>query len=106
MQRITRRGARADEGTWRASQYTSKTLRDFLARQEVPFTQSNGLSCYDNAVTESFFHTLKTESTAFEHFRTREEVHCSLFDYIEVFYINSGCTHLWGTTHLVRNYRE
>jgi len=70
----------------RGSQYTSKMLRDLLARQEVPFKQSNGRSCYDNAVTETFFHTLKTESVAFEHFRTREEAHCDLFDYIEVFY--------------------
>ena len=70
----------------RGSQYTSKMLRDLLAKQEVPFLQSNGLSCYDNAITETFFHTLKTESIAFEHFRTREEAHRYLFDYIEVFY--------------------
>jgi putative transposase len=70
----------------RGSQYTSKIFRNLLAEQEVPFLQSNGLSCYDNAVTETFFHTLKTESIAFEHFRTREEAHHYLFDYIEVFY--------------------
>ena len=68
------------------SQYTSKMLRDLLAKQEVPFIQSNGRSCYDNAVTETFFHTLKTEAVAFEHFRTRGEAHHYLFDYIEVFY--------------------
>jgi transposase InsO family protein len=44
------------------------------------------LSCYDNAVTESFFHTLKTESVDFEHFESRAEAHHHLFDYIEVFY--------------------
>ena len=70
----------------RGSQYTSKMLRDLLAKQEVPFKQSNGQSCYDNAVTETFFHTLKTESVAFEHFHIREEAHCYLFNYIEVFY--------------------
>ena len=70
----------------RGSQYTSRMFRDLLARQEVPFLQSNGLSCFDNAVTETFFHTLKTESIAFEHFRTREEAHRNLFDYIVVFY--------------------
>ena len=70
----------------RGSQYTSRMFRDLLARQEVPFLRSNGLSCFDNAVTETFFHTLKTESIAFEHFRTREEAHRYLFDYIVVFY--------------------
>jgi len=70
----------------RGSQYTSKMFRDLLVKQEVPFQQSNGLSCYDNAVTETFFHMLKAESIAFEHSRTREEAHRYLFDYIEVFY--------------------
>ena len=70
----------------RGSQYTSKVFRAFLASQPVPFIQSNSLSCYDNAVTETFFHTLKTESLYFENFRTRLEAHKHLFDYIEVFY--------------------
>ena len=70
----------------RGSQYTSKMFRDLLGAQQVPFLQSNGLSCYDNAITESFFHTLKSEAIVFEHFRTREEAHGYLFDYIEVFY--------------------
>jgi putative transposase len=68
------------------SQYTSAMFRKLLASQEVPFIQSNGRSCYDNAVTETVFHSLKTEVVDFEHFRTRREAHFSLFDYIEVFY--------------------
>jgi transposase InsO family protein len=43
-------------------------------------------SCYDNAVTESFFHTLKTEHTYFQRYDTREEARQSIFHYIEVFY--------------------
>jgi len=70
----------------RGSQYTSKMFRELLAAQPVQFIQSNGLSCYDNAVTESFFHTLKTESVDFEHFQSRAEAHHHLFFYIEVFY--------------------
>lgn len=70
----------------RGSQYTSRMFRDLLAAQPVKFIQSNGLSCYDNAVTESFFHTLKTESVDFEQFQSRAEAHHHLFDYIEVFY--------------------
>lgn len=72
----------------RGSQYTSRKLRSLLSAQEVYFIQSNGLSCYDNAVTETFFHTLKTESLNGERFLTRDEAHQHLFDYIERFYNN------------------
>ena len=43
-------------------------------------------NCYDNAVAESFFHTLKTEHTNFCDYRIREEAKNSIFEYIEVFY--------------------
>jgi transposase InsO family protein len=43
-------------------------------------------NCYDNAVAESFFHTLKTELVYFEDYQTREESRSSIFEYIEVFY--------------------
>jgi transposase InsO family protein len=70
----------------RGSQYTSQALVKFIGEQHVKFLQSHGLSCYDNAVTESFFHTLKTESVHFEHYESRLDGHRSLFHYIEVFY--------------------
>jgi putative transposase len=43
-------------------------------------------NCWDNAPSESFFHTLKTELTHHEDFKTREEAKQSIFEYIEVFY--------------------
>jgi transposase InsO family protein len=43
-------------------------------------------SCYDNAITETFFHTLKVEAIHGERFDTREELERSIFDYIECFY--------------------
>ncbi len=43
-------------------------------------------NCYDNAVIESFFHTLKTEHIYFEQYETREQAKCSIFECIEVFY--------------------
>ena len=43
-------------------------------------------NCYDNAVMESFFHTLKTEVVYFERYRTRAQARQSIFEYIEVFY--------------------
>lgn len=42
--------------------------------------------CYDNAVAESFFGTIKTEWVDNADYRTREEARRSLFEYIEVFY--------------------
>ena len=42
--------------------------------------------CYDNAVAESFFGTLKNELVDDENHRTREQAKQSLFEYIEVFY--------------------
>jgi transposase InsO family protein len=43
-------------------------------------------NCYDNAVMESLFGTLKTELVHHEAYATREEARQSLFEYIEVFY--------------------
>lgn len=42
--------------------------------------------CWDNAVTESFFGSLKNEMVHHERFQTRQEAKDKLFDYIEVFY--------------------
>jgi len=42
--------------------------------------------CKDNAVAESFFHTLKTEWIYHFDFTTREQARLAIFDYIEGFY--------------------
>ena len=47
---------------------------------------SNKGNCYDNAVTETFFHTLKTELVYQTSYRTRQEAELSIFEYIEIFY--------------------
>jgi putative transposase len=70
----------------RGSQYTSHRFRDMLLCQEFPIYQSNGRSCFDNAVTESFFHSLKTELIHCQHYQSRGEAHQSIFKYIEGFY--------------------
>ena len=43
-------------------------------------------NCWDNAVAESFFHTLKTELIYHEIFETRAQANQAIFEYIEVFY--------------------
>lgn len=68
----------------RGSQYTCDEVQAMIEQHGLK--QSLGFSCYDNAVTESFMHTIKTEHIQFQHYQTRDEVRPSLFDYIEVFY--------------------
>jgi putative transposase len=43
-------------------------------------------NCWDNAVAESFFKTLKTELVYHRKYRTRKEAELSIFEYIETFY--------------------
>ena len=43
-------------------------------------------NCYDNAMMESFFHTLKTERVYWEKYYTREQAKRSIFEYIEIKY--------------------
>lgn len=73
----------------RGSQYASELFRDFLVQQEVDQSMSRKGNCYDNALVESFWATLKTE--CFNNFRdglpaTRQEARQRIFVYIEIFY--------------------
>lgn len=70
----------------RGVQYTSEKFQDLAKRNRIILSMSGKGHCYDNAVVESFFHTLKTELVFFERYRTREEAEVSLFEYIETFY--------------------
>jgi len=70
----------------RGCQYTSKSFQELACRHNMQLSMSAKGRCYDNAVAESFFHTLKTELTNFYNYRIREEAETSIFEYIEVFY--------------------
>lgn len=70
----------------RGSQYTSAEVRAMLKENSITQSMSSTGNCYDNAVTESFFHTLKTELTNWNNYKTREEAKRSIFEYIEIFY--------------------
>ncbi len=69
-------------------QYTSSAFQDLLKTQGITCSMSGTGHCFDNAVAESFFHTLKTEHIYFETYETREQAKHSIFEYIEVFYNN------------------
>jgi transposase InsO family protein len=68
----------------RGGQYTSDDVRAIIETHGL--RQSLGRSCYDNAVAESFMHTIKSEHIQFQDYQTRSEVRPSLFEYIDVFY--------------------
>jgi len=70
----------------RGSQYTSSSVREMLKSYQMTQSMSSTGNCYDNAITESFFHTIKTELTFWNSYQTREEAKRSIFEYIEIFY--------------------
>jgi transposase InsO family protein len=72
----------SDQGIQYASQSFRKILRDNGFIQSM----SRKGNCYDNAITETFFHTLKTELINRTKYKTREEARRSIFEYIEIFY--------------------
>lgn len=69
----------------RGVQYASDEYQSVLARHGIEVSMSRRGDCYDNAVAESFFSTLKRELTHHESYVDRAEAHRSLFDYIEIF---------------------
>lgn len=70
----------------RGSQYASASVRAILERYHLNQSMSSTGCCYDNAISETFFHTLKTELTLGERYETRQEAISSIFEYIEIFY--------------------
>lgn len=70
----------------RGSQYASDSHRELLKEFSITQSMSAKGNCYDNAVAESFFHSLKTELTHHVKFETRSQAHQAIFEYIEVFY--------------------
>ena len=70
----------------RGSQYTSDAYRAALAEAGIIVSMSRTGNCYDNAVTESFFGTLKGECVARVSFQTRGQARQVIFEYVECFY--------------------
>lgn len=68
------------------SQYCSRDFRALLLMNHSTQSMSRRGNCWDNAVTESFFHTLKGHIVNGSIFSTRKEANNILFEYIEVYY--------------------
>ena len=70
----------------RGCQYTAADYRKALSDRGIDVSMSRKGNCWDNAVAESFFSTLKNELIYRRHWHTRQELKREVFEYIEVFY--------------------
>ena len=70
----------------RGSQYASEEVKSILEKNNIKQSMSGKGNCYDNAMAESFFHSLKTELIYHKNYTTREEAKNDIFEYIEIFY--------------------
>jgi len=70
----------------RGSQYCSDDYQKMVKKYGLICSMSRKGNCWDNAVAESFFHSIKTELINTERYATREIAKQSIFQYIEVYY--------------------
>lgn len=73
----------------RGSQYCSIRYQNLLKNHRLIGSMSRKGNCWDNAIAESFFHTLKVELVHTEKYTTRESAKQSIFQYIEGYYNQS-----------------
>src|SRR5207249_1523370 len=66
--------------------YTSVAYQRLVEQTGLVASMSRKGNCYDNAVVESFFSTLKNELAHERDYHTREEAQAEVFEFIEVFY--------------------
>ena len=70
----------------RGKEYYANDYQAMLKENGLVCSMSRLGNCYDNAVMESFFHSLKVEQVHHDDYRTRDEARSAIFDYIEIFY--------------------
>lgn len=70
----------------RGSQYASDRIRQIMTANGIQVSMSRTANCYDNAVMESFFSTLKCEWVHHQNYQTRTEAARDIFEYIAGFY--------------------
>lgn len=81
------------------SQYGSDDWQRFCHAHRLQPSMSRRGNCWDNAVAESFFSSLKKERIRKRVYKTRDMARADVFDYIEVFYNrNRRHTHLGGVS--------
>ncbi len=68
------------------AEYTNNEYQNILKNHGIISSMSRSGNCYDNAVAESFFKTIKVELAKKQKFNTVEEARAAIFEYIEIFY--------------------
>ncbi len=72
--------------TDRGSQYASYSHKDLLQKYSIVQSMSRKGNCWDNAVAESFFKTLKSDLVYQTYFYTKNQAKREIFEYIEFYY--------------------
>jgi len=72
--------------TDRGSQYASYSHKDLLLKNNITQSMSRKGNCWDNAVAESFFKSLKNELIYQRYFYTKKQAKNEIFEYIEFYY--------------------
>lgn len=70
----------------RGSQYAAEQYQQILKSKNMLCSMSRKGNCYDNAVIESFFRSLKSDWVHHHDYQTRAQAKASIFEYIEIFY--------------------
>ena len=70
----------------RGSQYASHEYQELLEQHGISCSMSRKANCWDNAVAESFFATLKLELVYRTRWSTKADARSAIFEYIELFY--------------------
>ncbi len=68
------------------AEYTNNEYQNILKNHDSISSMSRSGNCYDNAVAESFFKSIKVELAKKQKFNTIEEARAAIFEYIEIFY--------------------
>ena len=72
--------------TDRGSQYASYSHKELLNQNGIIQSMSRKGNCWDNAVAESFFKTLKSNLVYQKYFYTKKQAKAEIFEYIEFYY--------------------
>ena len=70
----------------RGNQYASDKVKKILKAWHIRQSMSNKGNCFDNAMMESFFSSLKKELVYLMTFYSKDQARQSIFEYIEIFY--------------------
>ena len=80
------------------SHYTSRRFRQQLWRYRIEQSMSRRGNCWDNAVADSFFSSLKKERIRKRIYKTRDLARADVFDYIEVFTTEPAAIVTWAAS--------